>query len=301
MAIERPILRPLFRNVLAPLFNALNIGGLEDWVFNYWYDDGDANPRMFCRKLTADYNITIDYKDGQGAQNVPTTPTTYIDADYNGNGDAYYDIVIATDHPEKHYTFDYYRTYNFFWDDVNQMEGTFDRLLNPAMGYFYYLYTCPVIIADISFQYDGDTFFYIVLGRLLDAEQVDINDISWGTKVRNLYISKAAGLDMIGDIGTLMSTVFADATAARYIQIGNTGGDYTWNSDSVSIPNFANILLTANGFLTAHVDNALISMADSGVANCTIQLHGANQARSSASDAAKATLIAAGCTVTVNE
>ena len=55
------------------------------------------------------------------------------------------------------------------------------------------------------------------------------------------------------------------------------------------------------GWTSEMVDDALIGLAATPVTNCTIKLEGTNSARTSASDAALATLETAGCSVTVNE
>ena len=59
--------------------------------------------------------------------------------------------------------------------------------------------------------------------------------------------------------------------------------------------------LTDCSLQSIEIDNCLISLANGTVTNTTINIGGNNAARTSASDSAKATLLANGCTVTVNE
>jgi len=61
------------------------------------------------------------------------------------------------------------------------------------------------------------------------------------------------------------------------------------------------IRFDGSNWTSTMVDNALIAMAGGPVYNTTINLGGNNAARTSASDSAKATLLANGCSITVNE
>jgi len=57
----------------------------------------------------------------------------------------------------------------------------------------------------------------------------------------------------------------------------------------------------SNGWVSEMVDNCLISLANGGLSGKAVNIGGDNAARTSDSDAAKATLLTAGCTIDVNE
>jgi hypothetical protein len=95
----------------------------------------------------------------------------------------------------------------------------------------------------------------------------------------------------IGDLKTLTSLAFL------YLYTN------TLNYNLTTLPTWTNndIRIYSTGLITAMVDNFLIDLAAAGGINGTLNIAGTNAIRSSASDAAKTTLLGNGWTVTVNE
>ena len=97
-----------------------------------------------------------------------------------------------------------------------------------------------------------------------------------------------------GDIGSL-----ATLTGLSRLSLNNTVLEY--NSTTLPAWSSATIEIQSCTLTTAEVDNFLIDLAAAGGTNGTLNIAGTNAARSSASDAAKTTLLGNGWTITVNE
>ena len=109
---------------------------------------------------------------------------------------------------------------------------------------------------------------------------------SWRIKTYNTAIE--------GDLGSL-----AGYTAATVIYVYNSNVGYS----TTTLPAWSNCDIRAYDctWTQSEVDNFLIDLAAGGGSNGTLNIAGTNAARSSASDAAKATLLGNGWSVTVNE
>jgi hypothetical protein len=130
------------------------------------------------------------------------------------------------------------------------------------------------------------------LNLSLTAVTGDIGDLAGMTGMRYLYLSLTA---VTGDIGDL-----AGMTGMRQLNLYSTAVTYT----TTALPAWAlcDIRAYSCGWNTATVDQFMIDLADGVGANGQLRIAGTNAARSAASDAAKATLLAAGWTpVEVNE
>ena len=120
----------------------------------------------------------------------------------------------------------------------------------------------------------------------------DIGDLAGITGMQYLHLSSTA---VSGDIGDL-----AGITGMRQLQLYSTAVTYT----TTALPAWATCDIRAYscGWNTATVDQFLIDLADGVGANGQLRIDGTNAARSAASDAAKAALLAAGWSpVEVNE
>jgi len=120
----------------------------------------------------------------------------------------------------------------------------------------------------------------------------DIGDLAGMTGLQYLHLSSTA---VTGDIGDL-----AGMTGMRQLHLYSTALTYT----TTALPawDLCDIRAYSCGWNTAAVDQFLIDLADGVGANGQLRIAGTNAARSAASDAAKATLLAAGWTpVEVNE
>jgi hypothetical protein len=120
----------------------------------------------------------------------------------------------------------------------------------------------------------------------------DIGDLAGMTGMSTLSLYSTA---VTGDIGDL-----AGMTGMQYLYLHYTSITYT----STPLPAWpgCDIRAYSCGWNTATVDQFLIDLADGVGANGQLYLAGTNAVRSAASDAAKATLLAAGWTpVEVNE
>jgi hypothetical protein len=119
----------------------------------------------------------------------------------------------------------------------------------------------------------------------------DIGDFSVLTSLGVLFVQITS---VTGDVGDL-----APLTAASSIWVNDTSCGY----NTTTLPAWNNTVLKLDNcnLNQSEVDNFLIDLAAAGGTNGTITIAGNNAARSSASDAAKATLLGNGWTVTVNE
>lgn len=119
-------------------------------------------------------------------------------------------------------------------------------------------------------------------------------DISAINGLTNLTYLNLSYTSVSGDIGDL-----SGLTGLKYLYLYNTSLSY----GSVALPPWAgtNIQVQSVGLDSTEVDNFLIDLASGVGANGSLNIAGTNAARTSASDAAKATLLAAGWSVTVNE
>lgn len=98
-----------------------------------------------------------------------------------------------------------------------------------------------------------------------------------------------------GDVSTLATMTFG------YLRCYVVSGGFTCSLAAFPAWGSANIQLQSSGMSSTSVDNFLINLADGCGTNGLVNLAGTNSARTAASDAAEATLLAAGWTVTVNE
>jgi len=116
-------------------------------------------------------------------------------------------------------------------------------------------------------------------------------DIAGFTSFSNLIYLISYNSSITGNLADI-----ASLTSLVYLWLSDTSLTYT----TTSLPAWAgnDIELTSCGFSSAEVDNILIDLASGCGANGRLNLGGTNAARTSASDAALATLIAAGWTVT---
>lgn len=119
----------------------------------------------------------------------------------------------------------------------------------------------------------------------------DIVNLTGLTSLVYLFISTTAISGDIGDLSVL--------TSLGYLYLYSTSLSY----GSVALPPWAgtNIQLQSAGLDSTEVDNFLIDLASGVGANGSLNIAGTNAARTSASDAAKAALLSAGWSVTVNE
>lgn len=119
----------------------------------------------------------------------------------------------------------------------------------------------------------------------------DISGFSVLTSLTNLSFRNT---NVSGDVSGL-STL----TSATTIHLYNT--DVTFDSTPAWSNSTASILIQDCGWTAQMVDNSLASFAGGPVTNSTINVAGTNAARTSASDADKATILANSNTLTVNE
>jgi len=119
-------------------------------------------------------------------------------------------------------------------------------------------------------------------------------DISGFNVLTNIWNLALYDTNITGDISGLFTL-----TSCQDFYVMTTGVDFdsteTWTKPS------RNFQAYNCGWTSTQVDNCLISLAAGPVINLPILIHGDNAARTAASDAAKATLLLNGCTVTVNE
>jgi hypothetical protein len=156
-----------------------------------------------------------------------------------------------------------------------------------------YIYSNTDVTGDLSVFANFTSVTSLQLSNsTITGELSDINELT-GLRTLLLY-----NMPVSGDVSTLSALNFNSLS----IQLTDVTFDLTpeWTGSYVTRPL---IFLQNNDFTATMVDNALISFA-SNIATwrpIIIYLNGTNANRTSASDAAKAALIAAGCTVYVNE
>jgi len=143
----------------------------------------------------------------------------------------------------------------------------------------------------------GDVSKFSILTSLVtlkvSSSLVTGNIESWAALL-SVATLQAANTSVSGDISGL-----GVLTAPGLVRFD--GADITF--DKIETFNDISTAIWINdcGLSSAMVDNALQSFALLPITNCLINVDGTNAARTSASDAAKATLLTAGNTVTVNE
>lgn len=113
-------------------------------------------------------------------------------------------------------------------------------------------------------------------------------------------LPSASSIDIYEGDGTMTNVVGQDSTEVTHSTTYAAAGIYYFYLEG-DYADLTEINISSQGFTSDIVDNALIRMADGGLLDCVINIGGTNAARTSASDSAKDTLIANGCTVTVNE
>ena len=128
-------------------------------------------------------------------------------------------------------------------------------------------YNSTSVAGNISGWSGPNLVYFILAGSPLTG------DVSWISGSPNLMSCRCEDSDLTYD------------TTASWSNIRVTYG----------------IRFDGSNWTSTMVDNALIAMAGGPVYNTTINLGGNNAARTSASDSAKATLLANGCSITVNE
>jgi len=119
-------------------------------------------------------------------------------------------------------------------------------------------------------------------------------DVSGFNVLTNMEYIQINNTSVSGDISSWSSMAFVTG-----IQMGTT--DVTFDSSSAWSGINSSINLFSNNLTSTQVDNVLIAMAGGECVGKTIHLTGTNANRTSASDAAKATLLAGPNTVNVNE
>lgn len=175
-----------------------------------------------------------------------------------------------------------------------------------------YVYSTPVSgdIGDLS-GLTGLTILYLSSTSVSG----DIGDLSSLTSLTQLYLNKTSVSGNIGGLGSLTGlTILYLNTTSVSGDIGNLSSLtslvllslYTTSLSYGSISPLppwagANLQVQSTGLDSTEVDDFLIDLASGVGANGTLNIGGSNAARTSASDAAKATLLAAGWSVTVNE
>ena len=178
---------------------------------------------------------------------------------------------------------------------------------------------------SVSSTYSGAGTYYITLGGdYLDLTKINCDrthvsgDVSGWSALTSLTFLHCGGNSLTGDV----STWSALTSLTRLYCGGNslTGDVSTWSaltsltqlhcdSNSLDFDNttawtalsLGTTYFSNNSMTSTQVDNALIAFAGGPFLNTTIYLDGTNDARTPASDAALATLLAAGNDVRVNE
>jgi hypothetical protein len=130
---------------------------------------------------------------------------------------------------------------------------------------------------------------------LIRLENTDVyGDISALSALTSLYYINFYTDAVSGDFSDLstltgLTTIFLHNTN---VDVG-TDSFYAWSGTTIWVLN--------NAWNSTQVDNFLIYLDNAGAVNGTLSIAGTNAARTSASDAAKTSLLAAGWTITVNE
>lgn len=182
----------------------------------------------------------------------------------------------------------------------------------------YYVATNPLLTGDVTNWKNALTLRAIlfnacpnIVGDLTDwsemvqspyIQSVYVNGAGVTYDLSNWNFPKAWYLYLYGSTNfTGDISVFRVST--ELIRLYGYGCAYTFDSQ-LPWPNIRvsyGINISNNNWTSQMTDNALIAFAGGPLFNTAINIGGTNAARTSASDAAKATLIANGCTVTVNE
>jgi len=243
------------------------------------YFDG-AN--QFDFKFKAPIGSTLDIYDGDGTM-------TQV-----GGNDAV-EVTHTTSYPSgKTRTF-------YFYVEGDYADITWINVLNQSM-----------ISGDASGWGVMVNLILIAIGGTFIVCRID----GWDTLTSLVQVTMKDLLTRRGDI-----SIFANAPLLGSLNIQGTGiyGDLSTlyqlpfsgvlvdRSVGVTFDAIQSFTVTARfwaydcKWTSTMVDNALISLANGGTTTSEIFIAGNNAARTSASDAAKATLEGAGCTVTVNE
>jgi len=122
----------------------------------------------------------------------------------------------------------------------------------------------------------------------------DVNDLS---TLINMVTLSIGNTSIVGDIADL-NTIYNESLTAGYLfSLSLTYTDLS----TFDIPSFGKLYAQDSGLTSAMVDNILVDLAAGSASSGTIRLDGTNEARTSASDAAVATLLGRSWLVTVNE
>ncbi|MFZ3035517.1 MAG: hypothetical protein WA138_16085 [Parvibaculum sp.] len=139
-------------------------------------------------------------------------------------------------------------------------------------------------------SFDLPKLTYLLLGLISGAQTINSSDLP---KLTYLYLSITAGT-LSGNISSFPSTMTRLYTNKSGFDI-TTGTMPAWANNEITI------VPTTAGYTTAQIDGFLNAWASTAAAGTkTIDLRGNNQPRSTASDAAVATLTGLGKTILTN-
>ena len=117
-------------------------------------------------------------------------------------------------------------------------------------------------------------------------------DVSGWSALTSLTTLSCSSNSLTGDVSG-----WSALTSLTYLNCSSNSLDFDSSPAWAALNCGANFNMADNAMTSGQVDNAIISFAQGPFTNTTITLNGTNAARTAASDAAVATLVAAGCTV----
>jgi len=298
------ILRDVIRDVIKPVL----VDTADRWWTNPWYSQSPIK-------------LIIPFTDTQFkfSFRLPTTSTIIIDEGDGTRTSIVGKGAVTVIHHDTTYTAP--GTYYFYVEgDCLDLTRVWARPIGLATGDLTHFYEL-VELTQITFtssNFTGDVTRWSVLTKVTIcniSNTLMIGSIDgWGTVLVSgtfsntklsgnissfankpllqwLYID---GTNITGDASTLKGL-----SALEYFT--SNGTTITFNSSDAWAAPLIVFDMSNSNLISSHVDNALIALANGGVASAAITLGGNNAVRTSASDAAKTTLESAGCTVIVNE